>query len=408
MTIPARTRAKKAKRKATTRAKSTNRRKSAAAAPSFTEETLVHMLSVSLQKALVPVHEQLRKLSGAMEQLEARVDALGPAAPAAPPRAPAGRPHETRAGQPTPSNSEEPGCLVPECQAAVLAKQLCETHYRIMRRTAANGEEFDPNAQRPARARVASRSCEEPDCTDPHYAKGLCRRHYMATRSRIRAAERQETPPAKPAHPAPSAPTPAAAITQVSRAFTDDNVHPHTPSNGGRTATMGSRLFNEPVASTASSREALPTAEVVSRVVTQYRGGLDRVAEVLGRNKRTLMELLDRLDLMPFVTRIREAERQRIESATLRERLDDLLFREKLLDDLGCLKDVDERARFEVKSRCADLAKNSETMEEALHRLARDLDLDDAGMKRLVWRYDLRRYLRGLKLKSESAPVRSR
>jgi hypothetical protein len=147
---------------------------------------------------------------------------------------------------------------------------------------------------------------------------------------------------------------------------------------------------------------------VVSRVVTQYRGGLDRVAEVLGRNKRTLLDLLDQLDLMPFVTRVRNQERQRIESASLRNRLDDLLFREKLLEDLGCLKDIDDRARFEVKMLCGNLAKKSETIEEVLQRLARELDLDEGGMKRLVWRYDLRRLLRGLKLKPSTAPARTR
>ncbi len=393
------------KRKTSPRAKSTRSKATptAKATPALTQEMFVHTLGVSLQTALAPVQEQLRSLAEAMERLERQLNAIQ-SVPAESP-APASPPRATPTAQAAPA-ADDPGCLVPRCNAAVLAKQLCETHYRIMRRALANGEDFDPSAQKPARARVASRSCAEEGCDDPHYAKGLCRRHYMATRSRIRAAERHGTPAAASTKPSSTSP-PAGA--QVRRAFASDaDTAPSPPSNGGPTATIPSRLFSEPGASTSSSREALPTAEVVSRVVTQYRGGLDRVAEVLGRNKRTLMELLDRLDLMPFVTRVREAERQRIESATLRERLDDLLFREKLLDDLGCLKDVDERARFEVKRRCADLAKNSESIEEALQRLARDLELDDAGMKRLVWRYDLRRYLRGLKLKSESAPVRSR
>lgn len=334
-------------------------------------------------------------MNQALERLEARVTAID--APPFPSPAPASRPAKARRSEPRKASTEQ-GCLVPDCQAEVLAKHLCETHYRIMRRTVASGGEFDPSTQRPAKARVATRSCKEDECEDAHYAKGLCRRHYMATRSRIRAAERLGS-------------AAAAAAAQVARPFarSEDTISPHAPSpgNGDRHTGLKPPLFGEGV-TTTSSHEALPTAEVVSRVVTQYRGGLDRVAEVLGRNKRSLMELLDRLDLMPFVTRIRQAERQRIESATLRERLDDLLFREKLLDDLGCLKDVDERARFEVKSRCANLAKNSESIEEALDLLSRDLELDDAGMKRLIWRYDLRRYFRGLKLKSESTPARSR
>jgi hypothetical protein len=363
-----------------------------------TSEHLANMLGASLQKALAPVQEQFRAMNEALERLEQRVSAIDAHKTNAP--APASTTPQTHRSEPRESG-EEQGCLVPECQADVLAKHLCETHYRIMRRTVATGGTFDPATQRPAKSRVAARSCEEDGCTEPHYAKGLCRRHYMATRSRIRAAERLGS-------------TATTAAAQVAQPFTqnEDTINPHAPStspgNGDHSTSLSSPLFRESVATTSSSREALPTAEVVSRVVTQYRGGLDRVAEVLGRNKRSLMELLDRLDLMPFVTRIRQAERQRIESATLRERLDDLLFREKLLDDLGCLKDVDERARYEVKSRCASLAKSSESIEEALHLVSKDLELDDAGMKRLIWRYDLRRYFRGLKLKSESAPVRSR
>lgn len=360
----------------------------------------VSALSDSVQSTLASVQEQLNTLTDAVQRLENELAAVvertdATTAPVA--KAPAAK------RVPEPASEKNLGCLVPHCEAGVLAKQLCETHYRIMRRTVAAGEEFDASRQRPARARVAARACQEDDCSEPHYAKGLCRRHYMATRSRIRTAERQGTA----STPAPAARTPRPAAAE------EDTIHPHTPTpppNNGGTHGLGTPIFSMAgaSASTSSSREALPTAEVVSRVVTQYRGGLDRVAEVLGRNKRTLMELLDRLDLMPFVTRIREAERQRVESATLRERLDDLLFREKLLDDLGCLKDVDERARFEVKMRCAELAKSSESIEEVLQRLGRDLNLDDAGMKRLIWRYDLRRHLRGLKLKPEAAPARSR
>lgn len=165
---------------------------------------------------------------------------------------------------------------------------------------------------------------------------------------------------------------------------------------------------NNPFEGTESLGDApdgsLPTAEVVSRVVAQYRGGLDRVAEVLGRNKRTLIDLLDHLDLMPYVARVRGAERQRVEGSSLRERLNDLLFREKLLEDLGCLKEIDERTGFEVKMRCAEHAKKQQTVEDALHSLASEFRLEEAGMKRLIWRYDLRRYLRGLNLKSTAQP----
>ena len=294
------------------------------------------------------------------------------------------------------------GCLVPECEAPVLAKQLCETHYRIMRRTLAAGGSFEPTTQRPARLRTAERNCAEPGCTEAHYAKGLCRRHYMTARSRIRAAGKHGMP-ADAVQPSVvfERSEPAEEEAPESQPFA---VH----GNGGRDAALAVPLFADDTLAGEAPKEALPTAEMVARVVAQFRGGLDRVAEVLGRNRRTLMDLLLRLDLMSYVNRVRDQERQRIKTAPLNERLDDLLFREKLLEDLDCLKEVDRRTEFEVKMRCAELAKSSETIEEVLQQLASQLELDDAGLKRLNWRYDLRRHLRGLKLKPANPALRTR
>ncbi|MFQ5601439.1 MAG: hypothetical protein ACE5G2_12920 [Candidatus Krumholzibacteriia bacterium] len=363
-----------------------------------------------MRKAIEPLREEIAGLRAVHKELGAQLASPAPARPAAAAVTAPGGKHravvgkiQKKAGDGTSRSAPDdmPGCLVPDCPAPVLAKQLCESHYRIMRRTAAAGEVFDPAAQRAARIRATGKHCQEPGCSDVHYAKGLCRRHYMAARSRIRSAERR----------GPSAVT----APQVRSTTTEELEPEERPAkvqpvshggNGGHDAAVP--LFSEPSAVSPPPNETLPTAEMVARVVAQYRGGLDRVAEVLGRNKRTLIDLLDRLDLMSYVTRVREAERQRVESATLRERLDDLLFREKLLEDLGCLKDVDDRARFEVRMRCADLAKSSETIEEVLQHLGKEFGLEEAGLKRLIWRYDLRRYLRGLKLKASPPPVRAR
>ena len=144
---------------------------------------------------------------------------------------------------------------------------------------------------------------------------------------------------------------------------------------------------------------------IVARVVAQYRGGLSKVAEVLGRNRRNLMELLEKLDLMEQVVKIRASERKRILAAPLRDRLSDLLFKEKLLEDLGCLQEVDDATRHDIQARCATLAKNAPSAEDVLQQLGAELGLEEAGLKRLVWRYDLRRQLRNLKL---PAAARSR
>jgi hypothetical protein len=379
--------------------------RSSAALDAQTLKLLVDAFTDSMGKAVTPLREQLAAIH---DTLRGFVASFGTAAGAA---AVPGRPRAAaaavdvapRRAAVTAPREDEPACLVPDCTAPVLAKQLCETHYRIMRRASAAGEEFDPASQRPARARTVSKRCREAGCTDAHYAKGLCRRHYMAARSRIRAAERHGLPAEADIHDDAPEPEPEEAREPEAAApsFT-------LRSNGGLDRGLVTPLFEEPAPRTAPARQSLPTAEVVARVVVQHRGGLDRVAEVLGRNKRTLMELLGQLDLIPFVTRVREEQRQRIVSASLPERLDDLLFREKLLEDLGCLKEVDDRTRLEIRMRYTQLAKDSETIEQVLQKLGRELQLDDNGMKRLIWRYDLRRQLRGLKLKPASAPARTR
>jgi hypothetical protein len=63
---------------------------------------------------------------------------------------------------------------------------------------------------------------------------------------------------------------------------------------------------------------------------------------------------------------------------------------------------VDDATRDEVQFRAAQLAKGSETQEDVLDKLGRELGLDASGIKRLAWRYQLRRQLRGLR--SKQAP----
>ncbi len=362
-------------------------------------------IAEAIEQAIAPLTDEIEQLRAAVLDLQ---EAAGqPASPAAPPRTtptleirvPAPRAAATMR---TRGITHTQTCRVPRCPAPVLAKELCETHYRAMRRASSAGEKFDPRTQRPAGARPVSRACEEPGCDDAHYARGLCRRHYMTLRARERAAER--------GGPAP---------VTVSRTRDTDDDHESTrhelaPSTPARTpesvrafaAAEFAPTFDLAVGGVPDhSIVAMPTAEVVARVVSQYRGGLAKVAEVLGRNRRTLMEMLEKLNLMEHVVTVRATERKRILAAPLRERLADLLFREKLLDDLGCLKEVDESARGEIQLRCAKLAKTCSTQEELFSKLAIECGLEDAGIKRLVWRYDLRRQLRGLK-SARPAPTR--
>lgn len=376
-------------------------------------DRLARSIAQAIDQALIPMQQEIDALRAEIAAL--RGAPLAPASAVTRPREPVVpatefKPVARRTRVTTPGSS----CLVPHCEAPVLAKELCETHYRSMRRALSLGQRFDPRDQKPAESRAAVKGCTEPDCDEAHYARGLCRRHYMTVRARERARERGQVVSPRAATAVRPAPAPAASMIApqpVPAAPTPAASAPMTPVTSASLAaamldlppTFGLAVGGAPEPGVL----AMPTAEVVARVVSQYRGGLAKVAEVLGRNRRTLMELLERLNLMEHVVSVRAGERKRILAAPLRDRLSDLLFREKLLDDLGCLKEVDESARGEIQLRCAQLAKNCSTQEEVFAKLAVDCGLEDAGMKRLIWRYDLRRQLRGLK-SLRPAPSRAR
>ena len=65
----------------------------------------------------------------------------------------------------------------------------------------------------------------------------------------------------------------------------------------------------------------------------------------------------------------------RVRSASLRERLDNVLRRAPVLEDLGCIKEVDEHNRHEVLLALSRLAKASDTQEAVLIKLSRDAQL---------------------------------
>ncbi len=363
-------------------------------------ERLSNALAKSLEDYIAPLRAEIARLEAEIGRLRVQIggeSARQPQAPAASMAAATLRAAVADTSLTRRTNritTAVQSCQVPRCAAPVLAKELCETHYRIMRRAASTGETFDPKKQRPAAAREVARACGVADCTEAHYAKQLCRRHYMAARARLRnhgeAIEDQTLEPLPFAAGVP--------MTEPSSAvLAHDNDQDDEDNGNGSSDRFG---IVDVEVDADGNPIATPTAEMVARVLAQYRGGLVKVADVLGRNKRSLMQLLDHLNLMQHAIDLRKNERRRILAAPLRERLSDLLFREKLLEDLDCLKDVDEHTRTDVVTRLATLARGAETVEDALAKLAGELGLEDSGMKRLIWRYDLRRQLRDMKLKS--------
>lgn len=325
-------------------------------------QRLSQSLTAALDQALAPLEREI-------VALRAEVAALRAAAGMATGR-PAGLPAAGRGAAPPVSRrpagrtpTKELTCRVPDCPAPVLAKDLCETHYRIMRRMAASGERFDVHAQRPAGTRVTSRGCSEPGCDEPHYAKGLCRRHYMAVRARLRAAESRHGSVTTEPSTRPIAP-PAAAIVDSSRA--------------------------EVVAGVSEEELlSLPKRETVLRILVENKGNLSRVAELLRRTRRSAQEVIYKLGLDGKTEEIRRAESERIRGLPLRERLDEVLRREKNIEDLGLLKEIDDRTKEEVQLMWARILHGSHRRDEALRQLGRQLGLDSVGVRRLMWRYKL-------------------
>ena len=144
---------------------------------------------------------------------------------------------------------------------------------------------------------------------------------------------------------------------------------------------------------------AMPTAESVKRVVQEHRGNYHKISEKLGRNPKSVKVLLYQLDLLGFANEIREAECEKIKSAPLKERLDNVLRRAPVLEDLGCIKEIDERIRHEVLVLVSQLAKSSDTQEDVLAKLGRQFRLDPDMTRRLATRYKLRKQLEAMKIK---------
>lgn len=146
----------------------------------------------------------------------------------------------------------------------------------------------------------------------------------------------------------------------------------------------------------------------VLRLVERHRGGLNRVAEMLARGTDSLRVLIERIGLREEVESIRSRERQRIGNASLAERLQELLFREKLLRDLGILDEVDAQVRREVRELCAQLSGSCVDATEVLDRLALECRLDAAGQDRLDRRHDLSRFVSDLYRELTSADAAPR
>ena len=136
------------------------------------EKTVVQRLADFLKELL---EAEVAPLRGEIAQLRAAVERLGARAGTAPTPAPGMR---EAASLPPPRSLSHAAtgevrkiavrpttagiqCDVPGCPGQVLAKQLCETHYRIMRRVVASGSRFDPRSQHPVAERQSERACGE-------------------------------------------------------------------------------------------------------------------------------------------------------------------------------------------------------------------------------------------------------
>lgn len=121
----------------------------------------------------------------------------------------------------------------------------------------------------------------------------------------------------------------------------------------------------------------------------RHHGGLHMVAELIGRDSDSLHALLKRIGLRDWVENVRARERDRLRQAPLAVRLGQLLFREKMLSDLGIRMEMDTRVRQELRDRCAALSGECEDGAQVFERLGQECNLDDNGVARMLRRYEL-------------------
>jgi hypothetical protein len=131
-------------------------------------------------------------------------------------------------------------------------------------------------------------------------------------------------------------------------------------------------------------------------LVERYHGGTNMVAEMLGRDADSLAALVDRIGLRDHIEAVRARERTKLQSAPLGTRLGQLLFREKLVRDLGILAELDTQTRQDLQHRCAELSGECADSTAVLEQLAAECDLDTVGVERMLRRYDLQRFVADL------------
>ena len=134
----------------------------------------------------------------------------------------------------------------------------------------------------------------------------------------------------------------------------------------------------------------------IGDLAARFHGGREMIAENLGRDTDSLQTLLDRIGMRDQIAAVRARERERIRNAALRERVNHILFRKRLLQDLGIFQEIEESTRQDLQGRCAVLSGECDGAQQVLDRLGDECSLDDAGRTRLLRRFDLQRFVADL------------
>ena len=144
----------------------------------------------------------------------------------------------------------------------------------------------------------------------------------------------------------------------------------------------------------------------VRGLVERQRGGLGSVAELLGRDTDSLQTLIERIGLREQVEAVRARERTRVQKGSLAQRVGQLLFRDRLLQDLGIRTEQESLVRHELVDRCAGLAGECDDAASVLERLGAECNLDASGLERLVRRFELQRFVSDLYQEPTEAQAR--
>lgn len=258
--------------------------------------------------------------------------------------------------------------------------------------------------------------CSDAGCQRPARSRGLCSLHYQRLRYRERKIEhKQETvdplPPPPPSGPVASSVKKrnggtkgifavlyeekgckqlAGLINQIKYDRSDvtqklNNMYQGMPGIPLEDEDVVRAIHYHKLGDAMRKRER----DIICRHLTKQRGSLFKSAQKMKTNVEQLGKRIRELEMEQEAARIRNEFKDAIlETSSFNERLTLALTKEKYLEDLGIVEEVDASLRRELTVQIDKLA-NGHDLETASDTIREALSLDEERFRRLLKRFDL-------------------